>query len=546
MERSEIKLLIIIFLVSVYSLKAQGLYVNSNHPVYNFLERMEATGLIEDFQNETKPMLRSKVVDYLTKIFNKRFEINSTERRFLNYFIDEFYIDIGGTLDRYEILFSDKSYNPLSNKEKFVYAYSDESNISFFVKAHLNSGVFSSRGEPTSKFIEGGGRFYGNLSRLIGFEFDATNGVVIGDKGSALKIHELSYNFKLNEKPESKFFDRAYGYLSFETPYFNFKLGRDRKLIGYGYNKLILSDYPPSFDAINFNMHYKNFSFEYLHGWLQKQTKNPNYSNEQNEIDTLETKYFALHRISFSPVKNLKFGAGEAVIYLRTSPQIEYINPLNFFKSMEHQLGDKDNALVFFDFEMLPIKNIRLYSTFIIDDIDFTKIGTGWYGNKTAFNIGMNFYYLFPDLPLHFLLEFTRIEPYTFTHNLYERNYTNLGYSLSTDQPPNSYKVDYGINFAPIPEFDFVAIYSFTKWGRNFTINNQFVNVGGDIQVGKRMEDSDYVSFLNGNIETINEIKIITSYELVRNIKLSTVFNYKKFSSKTSYLILSIGLISFL
>lgn len=546
MERSQIKFFIIILLLFASTLKAQGLYVNSSHPIYSFLERMEAVGLIENFQNEAKPLLRSKVVDYLTEIFNRRFELNFTDRKFLNYFIEEFYVDIAGTLDKYEILFGGKSYNPLSDKEKFIYAYNDPSNLSFFVKSHLSIGGISSKDESTSKYLEGGGRFYGTLSQLIGFEFDAKNGFIFGDKSSALKIHELSYNFKLNEKPESKFFDRAYGYLSFETPYFNFKIGRDRKLLGYGYNKLILSDYAPIFEAINFNMHYKSFSFEYLHGWLQKQSDNPNFSNNITDNDPLERKYFAYHRISFSPIKDLRFGLGEVVVYLRTSPQLEYLNPLNFYKSMEHQLGDKDNALLFFDFEILPFKEFRLYSTYLIDDIDFAKIGKRWFGNKTAFNVGLNYYNLFSEFPLHVLFEYTQIEPYTFTHNLYERNYTNLGYSLSTDQPPNSYRIDFGINFTPDPKFDLVAVYSFTKWGKNFTINNQFINVGGDIQIGKRQEDSDYVSFLDGEIETINELKIFAYYEFVRNIKFSTMFNYKKFSSQKPYLILSIGLISFL
>ncbi len=546
MERSKIKFFIFILLLFAYSLKAQGLYVNSNHPVYVYLERMEAAGFIENYQNETKPILRSKIVDYLTKIFNRRFELNPTDRKYLNYFIEEFYVDIAGTFEKYDILLSGKRYDPVGDREKFIYAYNDTPNLLFFVKAHLNSGVIYAKNKPLSKFVEGGGRFFGSLSQLIGFEFDARNGFIFGDKSSALSIHELSYNFKLNEKPNSKFFDRAYGYLSFETPNFDFKIGRDRKLLGYGYNKLILSDYPPIFEAINFDMHYKSFSFEYLHGWLQKQSENPNHSNDSFDIDPLERKYFAYHRISFSPFNGLRFGLGEAVIYLKTSPQLEYLNPLNFYKSMEHQLGDRDNALLFFDFEILPIKNFRLYSTFLIDDIDFAKIGTGWFGNKTAFNIGLNLYNVFSEFPLNFLIEYTRIEPYTFTHNLYERNYTNLGYSLSTDQPPNSYRIDYGINITTDPKFDLVTVFSFTKWGKNFTVNNQFVNVGGDIQIGKRPEDSEYVSFLDGEIETINELKIFAYYELVRNIKLSTMFNYKNFSSQTPYLILSIGLISFL
>jgi len=129
MERSSIKILIIGFLFVIQSIKAQGLYVPANHSIYKFLERMEAAGIIENFQNETKPLLRTKIVDYLTIIFNKRFELSQTERIFLNYYVEEFYVDIAGTLDKYEILFGDKKYNPFSEREKFIYAYNDLSLI---------------------------------------------------------------------------------------------------------------------------------------------------------------------------------------------------------------------------------------------------------------------------------------------------------------------------------------------------------------------------------------------------------------------------------
>jgi len=546
MARSKIVFFLFLsFLLSQY-LRSQGLYVHANHTIYNFLERMEAIGLIENYQNEVKPLLRTKIVEYLTILFNKRFELNSTDRKFLNYYLEEFYFDVTGILNKYDILFSDQSYNPFSEKEKFIYAYSDPSHLSFFLKAHLNFGSYILNDMRPSNFIEIGGRFYGSLSRLVGFELDAKNGRIIGDKASALRIHELSYNFKLNEKPETRNFDRGYGYLSLETPYVDFKIGRDRQLLGYGFNKLILSDYPPDFERINFNIYYKSLSFEYLHGWLQKQSEHPLARGRVYFDEPNENKYFVYHRLSFSPLKNVKIGFGESVIYLRTSPQIDYLNPLNFYKSIEHRLGDKDNALLFFDLEIIPLSNVRFYSTYLIDDIDFSKIGTKWYGNKTAFNFGINYYNVISELPISFLFEYTRIEPYTFTHHLVERNYTNLGYSLATEQPPNSYRIDYGINFAPNPKFEILAIYSFTKWGKNFLSNNKIINVGGDINFGKRLEDSDYVSFLDGNVETINNLKIFTYYELIRNIKFSAMFNYTKSSNKNSSLILSIGLISFL
>ncbi|MFN4111193.1 MAG: hypothetical protein ACK4G1_02880, partial [Ignavibacteria bacterium] len=120
MERSKIKLIFVFILLVFAKIYSQGLFVHYEHPVYSFLERMEANGLIENYNNEIKPLMRSKIVDYLTEIFDKRFNLNEIDKEFLNYFIDEFYFDLTGRLDRYEILFGLEKFSPLNNKEKFI------------------------------------------------------------------------------------------------------------------------------------------------------------------------------------------------------------------------------------------------------------------------------------------------------------------------------------------------------------------------------------------------------------------------------------------
>lgn len=533
MERNKIILLLVFWTNLLFG---QGLFVQYQHPVYSFLERMEAGGLITNYSNESKPIQRTKIVHYLEQIFDYRDKLNETDKKFLDYFIKEFFYDLTGRLDRYNILFSKESYEFFDDREKFIYAYSSRDEFSLFVKSHINFSSISYRNQPSAATIEAGGRFYGSVSNFLGFELDATNGIVTGSKQTALKLHDLSYNFKLNEKPESKFYDKSYGYISVEFPYISLKIGRDRKIIGYGLNKLILSDYPPEFDLISFDINYKAFSFEYFHGWLKKSFPNPEINN----------KYFAHHRIAFSPSKNFKLGAGESIIYLRPSVQIDYLNPFNFYKSIEHQLQDQDNALLYFDAEFFPIKNLRIYTTFLIDDIDFAQIGKNWFGNKTALNIGTELYYPFLDLPLHFGIEYTRIEPYTFTHHLQDRNYTNSIYSLSTDQPPNSYKLNFKAEYSPSPWFNFSVNYSFTKWGKNYYENGELINVGGDINLGKRENDSELVKFLNGKLETINSLDILSTFEFIRNIKLTSRFNFLTNSSHSNTLFFSIGLISFL
>lgn len=533
MERNKIIFLSIFFANLIFG---QALFVHYQHPVYSFLDRMEAIGIITNYSNELRPIKRTKIVEYLEKIFDNRDKLNETDKKFLDYFIKEFYYDLTGRLDKYNILFSKEYYDFIDDREKFIYAYASNDEFSFFVKSHLNYSSVLLKNQKSASTIEAGGRFYGTVSKFLGFELDATNGIVSGSKQTALKIHELSYNFKLNEKPESKFFDKSYGYIAFEFPYLVLKIGRDRKSVGYGSNKLILSDYPPEFDLLSFDINYKSFSFEYFHGWLKKSSINQDFNN----------KFIAHHRIAFSPTKNMKFGVGESIIYLRPSVQIDYLNPFNFYKSIEHQLQDQDNALLYFDAEFLPFQNLRIYSTFLIDDIDFSKIGKRWFGNKTALNIGSEIYYPISNFPLHFGIEYTRIEPYTFTHRLSNRNYTNSSYSLSTDQPPNSYRLNIKTEYIPSPWFNFIVNYSFTKWGKNYFENGELINVGGDINLGKRDTDSESIKFLAGKIETINSIEILCNYEFIRNIKLTSRFNYLKSSSLSNTLFFSIGLISFL
>jgi hypothetical protein len=538
MARSKIISVLIFFFFLTSYLKSQGLYVPYNHPVYSFLERMEAAQIIELYSNETKPLLRSKVVKYLSEIYDKRNLLDESEKRFLNYFINEFYFDLTGRLNRYDILINGDGYDLFNDKEKFIYAYSKENEFFLFLKSHVNISSITSKDSNPAHFIEGGGRIYGSFSNTLGFELDGTNGYLWGSKSTALKISEHSYNFKLNEKTDSKFFDKSYSYISIEFPFINLSLGKNRQTIGYGFNKLILDENSPEFEKINLNLNYKSFGLEFTHGWLQK-------SRLQNDSSGLN-KYFAHHRLSFSPSPKMKFGIGEAIIYKRTSPELSYLNPFNFYKSIEHQLQDQDNAILYFDLEYLVTKNLRLYSTFLIDDIDFARIGSGWYGNKTAFNIGANVYSSIWQIPTKLYFEFTRIEPYTFTHRVNELNYTNFGFPLATEQPPNSLRIDAGANVFVNPKFSFNLNYAFTRWGRNYEENSQIVNVGGDINYGKKPTDSDFVKFLDGRIENIHKFDFYLSYEFIRNIKFLSKFEYTRIRSKTSSLILTIGLISFL
>ena len=67
---------------------------------------------------------------------------------------------------------------------------------------------------------------------------------------------------------------------------------------------------------------------------------------------------------------------------------------------------------------------------FLIDDISFGNLGRAFYGNELAGQIGLLAVDP-PDLPnTQVVLEYTRIDPYAYSHPLNETGYTSNGFLL--------------------------------------------------------------------------------------------------------------------
>ncbi len=542
-----------IFAVLIFTypilLFSQGTYVSVDNDAYTFLDRMKTIGVIDNYYSESLPITRKEVADLLLKVWDSRENLNPTDKSFLNYFLTQFSFEAFGSLERFESIFVDSYFDLFSDREKFLLAYSDK-DFSIFVKSHLfyrQNFVDQDDNKYRASLGEIGGKVYGSLIDAVGFEVDGRNGILKGDKSAALAEKDLKYNFKLFEKEESNFFDRAYGYIAYEHPHIKLKLGSDRQTIGYGINKLILGDNSPNFTYASLRLSYKSFLFDYTHGWML--WKRLGYEGYETGYRTfIEPKNIAHHRVSFSPLDNLRLGFGESVIYANRPVDFAYINPFNFYKSTEHSLQDRDNTLMYLDAEYIPFSKLKLYSTLLFDDVDFSKLGSGWFGNQFAYNIGADFVQPIETLPLHFGVEYVRIEPYTYTHRIIENNYSNYNYPLASELQPNSDRFTFVIKFFPSPKVNLTASASYQRHGKNYIVNNKTINVGGDLNLGKRTFDSDHVKFLDGELERTLSLEINSFYEFIRNVKLigKCRFGKTELNESHNFLIFSFGLISFI
>ncbi len=525
----------LMFLYSVNNLFAQIGYVPADDEIYLFLNRMQTLDIIEDYNSFEIPKTRKQIANYLFEIISRINELDKIDKLKLNDFVSEFEYDLFGSNKNSLSLFCKK--NPkyiLSDKEKYLYYFSDTNKTNIYINALLgfNSlNEYNSNENRNSFLYKFGGEIRGSLFNKIGFYAKVTNGSFGGNKNLITKFHSLKYNYKINNETGSKigdnFFDETEAFFTLDYDYAKIKIGNDRNIIGYGAHKIFLSNNAPRMDYLALNLEYESLQFTFMHGKLLG-LKFHKFDNSLKNYTEVFDKYFVYHRLQISPFKNFVFGLGEMLIYANRNMDFSYLNPFNFYKSAEHLNQDRDNSMMFLDFQNNSFPRLKLYATLLLDDLDFGKIGTGWYGNKTLWNVGIYSNLLYKYLPLDFELQYIRIEPYVFTHRIASNNFTSLNYSLGATLPPNSSNVIFNIYYRPYYRINMNLKFIYSKHAGNlYNANGNLIkNYGGNISDGHRLGDSEKIHFLEGIKETTRIISFFTDYEPKKNIILSLNANY--------------------
>lgn len=517
------KILILLIVLAGISFGQAG-YVEYDHNIYNFLQRMQITGIITNYDEFEIPKATPQVIEFLREIELKRDIISDIDRQRLNDFLREFQFENKTDIDNYHSLFPEFSLaKHFDEKEKALFISADSNN--FFLKVnfratienHFNHNLLS----RDAAMIFYGGSISGRIQNNIGFYIYSTNGTFVGNRSLVSEQPRIKYNYKFNESPgqsaNSDYFDETEGFLSYNTKHIDLKIGRDRKLLGYGKIKNVLSEIAPPMDYLSFSIKYGIFSFDYTHGKL---LGNLTISSDSviGSIKSVGEKYFVHHRFRFDLSKIFSLGFGENLIYSRRSMDLAYLNPLNYFKSIEHFNQDRDNSQIFLDFTYKPVDGFLIFLAFHLDDINFSEIGKGWHGNQTAYNLLLSSTLIEPfDLSFQFLL----IEPYFYTHRIQENNFTNLNHPLVGNLQPNS------LNFYFFAEawlsyklmLGFSAGYSIHGTNVYDPSGKLLINNGGSVIDSRRNTlDALQVFFLDGPLEIKKEISFQYKYEIISGI----------------------------
>jgi hypothetical protein len=540
MGTNKIKItLIIIILLSLYKISiAQAEYVPYNHPVYDFLERMDAEQIITGYNSIERPKNRKQISNYLQQVIEKSNLLSTVDQKILEDYKTEYEFELSGTLNNSESLIGSSDFSFISQKEKYLYSLIKPEKGTLFINMIVDINNIYEKDKQQGKnyfatYVKYGGQIRGTILDRIGFSIKGTNGKVLGDKEAAENINELKFSYKYNLDPSNHsgtdYVDNTEGYLAADFDFLQFKIGRDRKQIGYGPINYLLSDNSPQFDYISFDLEFQPLTFSYFHGKL---LGGINYQQDtvQGGIKNISDKYIGYHRIGINVSRDFSFGLGELIIYSNRSIDLGYLNPFNFYKSVEHADQDRDNSLLFVDLMNNSIKGLKLFGSVLIDDIDFGKIGTGWYGNELLYDFTMYSSNLYNILPLDLYIQYIRCEPYVYTHRIHDNSYTNTIYGLADPIQPNSDIITARLNFNPNYRLSLYAEFSYSRHGANELNNDGTIrkNVGGNVLIGHRENDATEVHFLEGDREYYRSLSFGAVYQPIKDYFITGRVDYRK------------------
>ncbi len=479
-----IPLILIACLAGTSAATAQSTLVPLSHQVYPLLLRGETLGLFSSYDLRLLPLDRDTVRRLLAEMVQRQEALSTADRALLQQLLQEF-------------TDPPPDQPAPSGAEIHLYRFRED-NTQFFVDTRLLQSFRFSRDrldlDPENVSET---RFEGSLRGTL------TRHLVLG----ARAISSMSLGSNLREERfdpalgqiqvtvgEAVFTDQAEGYLAYRNGRFGLLLGRQKLSWGSGLQeRLGLAAGNEPMDMLRFHLDFRRVRFAYFHALLQ---------------GLGSPRYLIGHRFDIRPHRNLQFGIYETLVYAGRDIEPAYLNPFLPYHIMEHQLGDRDNNMVGLDVTAFPARGLRLFAEIFVDDFSLDyPLGTYW-GNKLAYLAGMHWVQPLGLKTASLFLEYTRVDPWVYTHYDTLNVYAHYGESLGSKLGPNADRVRARLRWQPHRDVHWDFGYTFLRRGH------------GDLLRAHRPEDGPFKGFLRGTIEKDHIVSLGLRVQAWRDIFL--------------------------
>jgi len=508
---------VILFLFSNSNIFGQIENVAISHPVYKFLERFETKGLLKHKSLASLPLQKIEVMQSLELINKNQSELTHSDKLLLNKYLIEF----GLTTDtHHSVVFyspSDSiqvlSSKMFSSDEKHIYRYVyDDTKIELSPLASFDyMKDMNRKGDALIGTL--GVRLTGTLTGNFGYYLQAINGRLLsGNREIALMEDNYRHSIKFSKLKDDV--DLTESHINYQNGWFFASIGRETRLEGAGLDqRTFISNTSPPFDALIIAAKFSNFEYKFMHASLLAiPTK---YDVGFHTV--IPVKYMAMHKFSLRPSWG-EVSFIEQVVYSDRNTDLAYLNPIGFLKSIEHALRDRDNSLMGLYATVRPMKNLQIKGSYLLDDLIFEKIGTGYWSNKMAYNLAVHYT---NDWNVDLGMEYARVEPFTFSHFNIQNSITNDGLLIGSNILPNSDRLMLVGRWWFGGRYPLEIGFSHTRHGKNIYDGDSLIfNAGGDPLQSRRYEDPMEIDFLSGDVSKIFSIDIAFGFEFIRGFSI--------------------------
>ncbi|MDC7235681.1 MAG: hypothetical protein PQJ58_20830 [Spirochaetales bacterium] len=446
---------LLLFLTAGLAAQTHNAVPLSDAALYQFLEQAEMKGYTGRLR-AVRPYPRSLVVSVLEDMKRYESKMSSLEKGVYQEFYDKYVVD-----EDLPIL-QDGDFRV----EGDVFTLKAGADADIHAQAKLND-VKASGGEVIANV-----HLQGDVGPAVSWGLDLGGGVYVADEydtetsngptawapNSYTKlwdggIHPIDSLNNYAAMPDGIAFGYSYDTeiaASFWDNAVDIRFGRLRRDWGIGEGNLFLSGTARPFTGFEGAINpWDWFNFSFLTGTLE-------YGESFRNVDDYNIKrtsrtqqnMFSILQLEIMPTDWLYFSLTDSAVYMKR-PEMGYLNPLYSQFFYQNNVGDFDNMAMGGTIALKKAGWGKAYFTAFLDEARFNHPDFfGNYANMYSYQTGVEA--VIPGLPwTTALLQYTKVEPFTYTHYTVnsapwyygldmETDYLNNGENLGYNLEPNS------------------------------------------------------------------------------------------------------------
>ena len=309
--------------------------------------------------------------------------------------------------------------------------------------------------------------------------------------------------------------------------FFSFWAGYGKNSFGEGYRSLLLSDNAGPNPFAKIETSFAGIKYVNLYSILKDNTTDP--FDRKQDI----TKFTSTHYLSWNITRNINFSVFETVVWqgkdtlTNRGLDINYLNPIVFYRPVEYGLGSSDNVLIGANSCYKFNNHHNVYGQFVLDEflLSELKAKSKWWANKYGYQIGYKSNHFFAE-NLYFQLEFNGVRPFTYSHKSSQHSYGHLNAPLAHPIGANFYELLNIISYKK-GRHRITNKITFASYGKDPDNN---ISYGQDIFKSYTLRDGNFGHLMMQGVKTnvLNE-NIIYEFGLWPEIDLflTAMYNYR-------------------